>query len=102
MIFSEKDCECSKILWYQFDFKRAIFVEVVTAYVSNTEKAHWKISIANYSKSNSLIFLRLRQLVCSVMYVMPPFPVFQELPDFARFLGKTGFRKKLFIAFINT
>jgi hypothetical protein len=40
MIFSENDCECSKILWYQFDFKRAIFVEVVTAYVSNTEKAH--------------------------------------------------------------
>jgi len=33
-------CECLKILWYQFDFKRVIFVEVVTAYVSNTEKAH--------------------------------------------------------------
>jgi len=93
VIFTENDCERSKILWYQFDFKRAIFVEVVTAYVSNTEKAHWKILIANSSKSNSLIFLSLRQLVCSVMYIMPLFPVFQELPDFARFFGKTGFRK---------
>jgi len=55
MIFPENDCECSKILWFQFE--------------------------------------RLRQLVCSVMYIMPPFPVFQELPDFARFFGKTGFRK---------
>jgi len=31
---------------------------------------------------------------------MPPFPVFQELPDFARFFWKNLISKKLFIAFI--
>jgi len=30
----------SGFVWYQFDFKRTMFVEVETAYVSNTEKAH--------------------------------------------------------------
>jgi len=60
MIFSENGCECSKILWYQFDFKSAIFVEVVTAYVLNTEKTEnfnrefFKIKQFNFSKTPSV------------------------------------------------
>jgi len=62
-------------------------------------KKHIKILNVNYSKSNSLIFLKLCQLVCSVMYIMPPFPVFQELPDLQDFLGKLDFKKLIIYHF---
>jgi len=93
MIFSENDCECSKILWYQFDFKRAIFCRSCNRLCIK----HRKSALENFNrklfKIKQLIFLRLPSVGGSVMYIMPPFSAFQELPDFARFFGKTEFRK---------
>jgi len=58
---------------------------------------HRKSSLENFNreliKIKQFNFSKTPSVGGSVMYIMPPLPVFQELPDFARFFGKTRFRK---------
>jgi len=79
-----KDSALSAI-WIQKSDCNRLCIKHRKSALENFDRKLFKIKQFNFSKTPSV--------GVSVMYIMPLFPVFQELPDFARFFGKTGFRK---------